>query len=157
MNILSSYTHPNEILVSSYGLLLSNPPHFPHSFTPWPSTLFYFPPHPSHIPFYVSLCFSFSLYAMVGGEWVCGGLICSLKRHASPSNASCRSFTSSFYPSLSVCYSGKLWCPCSTSATAYVWKNKSIHMLVQYFSSLLSFLFLSFFLPVLVKASQQAN
>jgi len=48
-------------------------------------------------PLYLSL----SLCAMVGGEWVCGGLICSLKRHASPSNASCRSFPSSSYPSLS--------------------------------------------------------
>lgn len=51
------------------------------------------------------ICFSLflSLFAMVGEEWVCGGLICSLKRHASPSNARCRSFPSSFYPSLSLC------------------------------------------------------
>lgn len=81
-----------------YFLLFPNPPHFQQSSTSWPFTsLYYFPPHPSYIPSPLSL----SLCAMVGGEWVCGGLICSLKRHASPSNASCRSFPSSFYPSLS--------------------------------------------------------
>lgn len=83
-------------------LLLSpstEPSSFPTLFHPLTFHFTYFPPHPSYIPFF--LCFSLflSLCAMVGGEWVCGGLICSLKRHASPSNASCRSFPSSFYPS----------------------------------------------------------
>lgn len=89
--------------VFSYFLLFPNPPHFRQSSTSWPFTsLYYFPPHPSYIPSPLSL--SLFLCAMVGGEWVCGGLICSLKRHASPSNASCRSFPSSFYPSLSLSF-----------------------------------------------------
>lgn len=81
----------------------------------------------STTPFLHSLYLSLSLFrllsfcAVVGGEWVCGGLICSLKRHASPSNASCRSFSLldlSLYPSIS--YNGKLWYTCSASTTASV-------------------------------------
>jgi len=122
IKVISVILHSTgKFWVFSYFLLFPIPPHFQQSSTSWPFTsLYYFPPHPSHIPSPLSLSLSLCNGWRRVGLWRTNMLI---KKACFTVKCQLPLFSLLLLSlSLLVSYSGKLWNPCSTSTTAYVWK-----------------------------------